>query len=140
MAVDRDLDRAATMRDLDSLCDELLLGLSVGDSIEFQFETDAGMPANITYIKPSTKIDPKTGEKIELPGLYEESELVYRGQGDDYTKDVVEEIISGREGIARIGVPGKTSKTDKAKYNFDEAQGQAEAELDRLKDSGLLDD
>jgi hypothetical protein len=111
-----------------------------GDSIDFQFETDAGMPGRITYIKPSTKIDPKTGEKIELPGLYEESELVYRGQGDEYTKDVVEEIISGREGIARIGLPGKTSKTDKAKYNFEEAQGQAEAELDRLKDSGILDD
>jgi hypothetical protein len=111
-----------------------------GDSIDFQFETDAGMPGRITYIKPSTTIDPKTGEKIESPGLYEEYELVYRGQGDDYTKDVVEEIISGREGIARIGAPGKISKTDKAKYDFDEAEGQAQSELDRMKDEGLFDD
>jgi hypothetical protein len=111
-----------------------------GNSIDFQFETDAGMPGRITYIKPSTKIDPKTGEKIELPGLYEEYELVYRGQGDDYTKDVVEEIISGREGIAKIGAPGKISKTDKAKYDFDEAEGQAQSELDRMKDEGLFDD
>ena len=98
------------------------------------------MPGRITYIKPSTKIDPKTGEKIELPGLYEEYELVYRGQGDDYTKDVVEEIISGKEGIARIGAPGKISKTDKAKYDFDEAEGQALSEIDRMKDEGLFDD
>jgi len=111
-----------------------------GDSIDFQFETDAGMPGRISYIKPSTKIDPKTGEKIESPGLYEEYELVYRGQGDDYTKDVVEEIISGREGIAKIGAPGKISKTDKAKYDFDEAEGQAQSELDRMKDEGLFDD
>ena len=111
-----------------------------GNSIDFQFETDAGMPGRITYIKPSTKIDPKTGEKIELPGLYEEYELVYRGQGDDYTKDVVEEIISGKEGIAKIGAPGKISKTDKAKYDFDEAEGQALSEIDRMKDEGLFDD
>jgi hypothetical protein len=111
-----------------------------GNSIDFQFETDAGMPGRITYIKPSTKIDPKTGEKIELPGVYEEYELVYRGQGDDYTKDVVEEIISGKEGIAKIGAPGKISKTDKAKYDFDEAEGQALSEIDRMKDEGLFDD
>jgi hypothetical protein len=111
-----------------------------GNSIDFQFETDAGMPGRITYIKPSTKIDPKTGEKIELPGVYEEYELVYRGQGDDYTKDVVEEIISGKEGIAKIGAPGKISKKDKAKYDFDEAEGQALSEIDRMKDEGLFDD
>ena len=111
-----------------------------GNSIDFQFETDAGMPGRITYIKPSTKIDPKTGEKIELPGMYEEYELVYRGQGDDYTKDVVEEIISGKEGIAKIGAPGKISKTDKAKYDFDEAEGQVLSEIDRMKDEGLFDD
>jgi len=106
-------------------------------SIEITFETDNGLPAYIEYIKPGEIIDPKTGKIKKTPGDYQEYELVYRGEGDYYTKDLEEGINSGKGNLIRMsGNKVPKEESSKASRFADEqsaAEARMEADLDFLE-------
>jgi len=99
-------------------------------SIEITFETDNGLPAYIEYIKPREIMDPKTGKIEKIPGDYQEYELVYRGEGDYYTKDIEEGINSGKGDLIRMS-GNKVPKEESAKASrFADEQSAAEARME----------
>jgi hypothetical protein len=79
--------------------------LEDGGSITARFKTDKGAPAEVVYIKPQKRIDPKTGKEVEYPGQFEyEAQEVYKmtGDGNDYYKDFEDEIIDSIEDVKKI--------------------------------------
>jgi len=99
-------------------------------TVDVMFETDNGMQGYIVYTKPREVIDPKTGEIQKIPGEYQEYELVYRGDGDIYTKDWEEGIISGKANLIETS-GNKASKEEAAQASrFADEQSAAEARME----------
>jgi hypothetical protein len=77
--------------------------LEDGGSITARFKTDTGAPAEIVYIKPQKRIDPKTGKEVEYPGEFDyEAQEVYRMGKDNYYKDFEDEIIDPIDEVKKI--------------------------------------
>jgi hypothetical protein len=73
-------------------------------TITARFETDKGNTAEVVYRKPTSEIDPETGETISIPGEFEEYQDVWvrTGDGEDFSKDVEFEIFDPIEGIKKL--------------------------------------
>ena len=77
--------------------------LEDGENIEVRFETDKGAPAMVEYRKPGYEVDPDAGTSVQVPGEFiGEGQEVYRIGGDNYYKDIEEEIIDPIENIKKI--------------------------------------
>jgi hypothetical protein len=77
--------------------------LEDGENIEVRFETDKGAPAMVEYRKPNYEADPDAGTSTFIPGEFiGEGQEVYRIGGDNYYKDIEEEIIDPIENIKNI--------------------------------------
>jgi len=99
-------------------------------TIDVMFETDNGMRGYIVYTKPSEVVDPKTGKIQKIPGEYQEYELIYRGDGENYTKDWEEGIVSGKSNLIETS-GNKASKEELAQASrFADEQSAAEARME----------
>ena len=77
--------------------------LEDGENIEVRFETDKGAPAMVEYRKPNYEADPDAGTSTYVPGEFiGEAQEVYRIGGDNYYKDIEEEIIDSIENVKDI--------------------------------------
>ena len=99
-------------------------------TIDVMFETDNGMRGYIVYTKPSEVVDPKTKKIQKIPGEYQEYELIYRGDGENYTKDWEEGIVSGKSNLIETS-GNKASKEELAQASrFADEQSAAEARME----------
>lgn len=73
-------------------------------SITARFKTDKGAPAEIVYIKPQKRIDPKTGKEVEYPGQfdYEAQEIGRINPEGDVDIDAEFEIIDSLEDVKKL--------------------------------------
>jgi hypothetical protein len=73
-------------------------------SITARFKTDTGAPAEIVYIKPQKRIDPKTGKEVEYPGQfdYESQEIGRMNPEGDVDIDAEFEIIDSLEDVKKL--------------------------------------
>ncbi|MGA0083525.1 MAG: hypothetical protein ACO3H5_07770, partial [Candidatus Nanopelagicales bacterium] len=73
-------------------------------SITARFKTDTGAPAEIVYIKPQKRIDPKTGKEVEYPGQfdYEAQEIGRINPEGDVDIDAEFEIIDSLEDVKKL--------------------------------------
>jgi hypothetical protein len=73
-------------------------------SITARFKTDTGAPAEIVYIKPQKRIDPKTGKEVEYPGQfdYEAQEIGRMNPEGDVDIDAEFEIIDSLEDVKKL--------------------------------------
>ena len=78
--------------------------LEDGGSITARFKTDTGAPAEIVYIKPQKRIDPKTGKEVEYPGEfdYEAQEIGRMNPEGDVDIDAEFEIIDSLEDVKKL--------------------------------------
>jgi hypothetical protein len=78
--------------------------LEDGGSITARFKTDTGAPAEIVYIKPQKRIDPKTGKEVEYPGQfdYEAQEIGRMNPEGDVDIDAEFEIIDSLEDVKKL--------------------------------------
>jgi hypothetical protein len=78
--------------------------LEDGGSITAKFKTDTGAPAEIVYIKPQKRIDPKTGKEVEYPGEfdYEAQEIGRMNPEGDVDIDAEFEIIDSLEDVKKL--------------------------------------
>ena len=73
-------------------------------SITAKFKTDKGAPAEIVYVKPQKRIDPKTGKEVEYPGQfdYEAQEIARINPEGDVDIDAEFEIIDSLEDVKKL--------------------------------------
>jgi len=73
-------------------------------SITAKFKTDKGAPAEIVYVKPQKRIDPKTGREVEYPGEfdYEAQEIARINPEGDVDIDAEFEIIDSIEDVKKL--------------------------------------
>jgi hypothetical protein len=77
--------------------------LEDGENIEVRFLTDKDAPAMIEYRKDGYEVDPDAGTSVKVPGEFiGEAQEVYRIGGDNYYKDIEEEIIDSIENVKDI--------------------------------------
>jgi hypothetical protein len=78
--------------------------LEDGGSITARFKTDTGAPAEIVYIKPQKRIDPKTGKEVEYPGEfdYEAQEVGRMNPEGDVDIDAEFEIMDSLEDVKKL--------------------------------------
>ena len=78
--------------------------LEDGGSITARFKTDTGAPAEIVYIKPQKRIDPKTGKEVEYPGEfdYEAQEVGRMNPDGDVDIDAEFEIMDSLEDVKKL--------------------------------------
>jgi len=78
--------------------------LEDGGSITARFKTDTGAPAEIVYIKPQKRIDPKTGKEVEYPGQfdYEAQEIGRINPEGDVDIDAEFEIMDSLEDVKKL--------------------------------------
>lgn len=118
-----------------------------GKEANVYFKNNYGREVEINYRAPGTTKDAK-GNVVKEEGSfsvrdYQPEAGSYPDSGPDFEEVFVsdlEEVLGGVGKVEQYATKAKTTRYTKGEAAADEAEGRAQAEIDRMKDEGLFDE
>ena len=119
-----------------------------GKEANVYFKNNYGREVEINYRAPGTTKDAK-GNIVKDEGSF--SARDYQPEAGSYSPDSgpdfeevfvsdLEEVLGGLGKVEQYATKAKTPRYTKGEAAVDEAEGRAQAEIDRIKDEGLFDE
>ena len=110
-----------------------------GQEMNVYFKNNYGQSVEMQYVSPGKKT--KEGQ-FSVADARPEPGSGYDSAPDFeqvYVKDI-DEVLGGSDKVEQYATKAKTPRYTKGAKEFDDAEGRALTEIDRLKDEGLIDD